>query len=51
MMMTRLSQGRFCWWPTTPDIRVPLSAQELIILLWHSDPEHAQMARDGRCVV
>lgn len=50
MMMKRLSQGRFRWWPTTPDARVPLSARELVILLWNGDPERAQMAQDWRRV-
>ena len=50
MMMKRLSQGRFHWWPTTADARVPLSARELSILLWHGDPERAQMAQEGRRV-
>jgi transposase len=48
LLMKRLSQGRFTWWPTTADARVPLAARELIILLWNGDPERAQMARDGR---
>ena len=50
MMMKRLSQGRFLWWPTSADARVPLSARELIIVLWNGDPERAQMARDWRRV-
>lgn len=50
IMMKRLSQGRFSWWPTSADARVPLSARELIILLWNGDPERAQMARDWRRV-
>jgi len=50
MMLKRLSQGRFRWWPTSADARVPLSARELIILLWNGDPERAQMARDWRRV-
>ena len=50
LMMKRLSQGRFRWWPTRADARVPLSARELIILLWNGDPERAQMARDWRRV-
>jgi transposase len=48
LCMKRLSQGRFHWWPTTPDTRVPLSARELLILLWNGDPERAQMAQDWR---
>jgi hypothetical protein len=27
---------------------VPLSARELLILLWNGDPERAQMAQDWR---
>jgi transposase len=50
LCLKRLSQGRCTWWPTTTDARVPLSARELIILLWHGDPERAQMARDWRRV-
>ena len=50
LLMKRLSQGRFTWWPTTSDARVPLAARELIILLWNGDPERAQMARDWRRV-
>src|SRR3989442_15979279 len=50
MMMKRLSQGRFHWWPSTPDVRVSLSARELMILLWNGDPERAQMAQDWRRV-
>jgi len=50
-LMKRLSQGRFTWWPTTPDTRVSLSARELIIVLWNGNPEQAQMAQDWRRVV
>ena len=50
LMMKRLSQGRFTWWPTSADARVPLSARELIILLWNGNPERAQMACDWRRV-
>jgi hypothetical protein len=48
--MKRLSQGRFTWWPTTSDARVPLAARELIIVLWNGNPERAQMACDWRRV-
>jgi len=48
--MKRLSQGHFTWWPTTVDARVPLSARELIIVLWNGDPARAQMAQDWRRV-
>jgi transposase len=50
IMMKRLSQGRCAWWPNSADTRVPLSARELIILLWNGNPERAQMARDWRRV-
>ena len=50
MMIKRLSQGRFLWWPTSADARGPLSARELIILLWNGDPVRAQMASDWRRV-
>ena len=48
LCMKRLSQGRFTWWPHTADARVPLSARELLIVLWNGDPERAQMADDWR---
>jgi transposase len=50
LLIKRLSQGRFTWWPKTPDARVPLSARELLIVLWHGAPERAQMAQDWRRV-
>ena len=50
LCVTRLSQGRFAWWPNPPDARVPLSARELIIVLWNGNPEGAQMAQDWRRV-
>jgi transposase len=50
MMMKRLSQGRFTWWPQSAAARVPLSARELLILMWNGNPERAQMARDWRRV-
>jgi len=50
LCMKRLSQGRFTWWPQSVDARVPLSARELIILLWNDNPDQAQMARDWRRV-
>jgi len=50
MMLKRLSQGRFSWWPQSADARVPLSARELIIVLWNGEPEQAQMAQDWRRV-
>jgi len=50
MMLKRLSQGRFAWWPTSADARVPLSARARIMLTWHGNPERAQMAQDWRRV-
>ena len=50
LCMKRLSQGCVRWWPTTADARVPVSARELLILLWNGDPDRAQMARAGRRV-
>jgi transposase len=48
LCLKRLSQGRFTWWPTTADARVPLSARERIIVRWNGEPEGAHMATDGR---
>jgi transposase len=50
MMRKRLSQGRFSWWPTSADARVPLSARALIMWLWNGNPDRAQMAQDWRRV-
>jgi transposase len=50
LLMKRLSQGRVHWWPRTTHARVPLSARELITVLWNGDPERAQMAQDWRRV-
>src|SRR5205814_9006406 len=50
LCLKRLSQGRFTWWPQTAATRVPLSARELIIVLWNGDPEGAHMATDWRRV-
>jgi len=50
LCLKRFSQGRFTWWPTTTDARVPLSARELLIVLWNGAPERAQMAQDWRRV-
>ncbi len=50
LMMKRLSTGRFTWWPQSADAQVPLSARELMIVLWNGDPEQAQMAQDWRRV-
>jgi len=51
LCLKRLSQGRFPWWPQTTDARVPLSARERIIVLWHGDPDRAHMAPDWRRMV
>jgi transposase len=48
MMLKRLSKGHFSWWPQSADARVPLSARELVILLWNGHPDRAQMAKDWR---
>ena len=48
--MKRLSTGRFSWWPTSADTRVPLSARALMILTWNGHPERAQMAQAWRRV-
>lgn len=50
LCMKRLSTGRFAWWPTSAEARVPLSARELLVLLWNGEPEGAQMAKDWRRV-
>ena len=50
MMMMRLSTGHFSWWSQSADARVPLSARELVILLWNGQPNRAQMAQDWRRV-
>jgi transposase len=47
---TRLSQGRFHWWPTASAPSVSLSARELTVLLWNGFPERAQMAPEWRAV-
>lgn len=49
-MRKRLAQGRFSWWPTSPDARVPLSARARIILPWNGNTDRAQMAQDWRRV-
>ncbi len=48
MMLKRLSQGRFTWWPQRANAQVPFSARELLIVLWNGHPERAQMAPDWR---
>jgi transposase len=50
LCMKRLSQGRFTWWPTSPDAHLPLCARDLLILLWNGNPERAAMAQDWRKV-
>jgi len=47
---TRLSQGRFRWWPAAATPRVRLAAREVTVLLWHGFPERAQMAPEWRQV-
>ena len=48
IMMKRLSQGHFSWGPNSANARVPLSARELLIVLWNGNPARAQMAQDWR---
>ncbi len=48
--LQRVAPGRCPWGPQTADARVPLSARALSMVLWHGDPERAQMAHDGRRV-
>lgn len=48
LLMKRLSQGRFTWWPHSADARVPLAARELLVMLWNGNPERAHMAQDWR---
>lgn len=50
LCLKRLSQGHFTWWPQTADAHVPLSARELVVLLWNGNPERAQLAGDWRRV-
>ena len=50
LCLKRLSQGHFTWWPHTADARVPVSARELIIMLWNGNPEGTPMAQDWRRV-
>jgi transposase len=50
LCMKRLSQGRFTWWPTSTDTPLTWCARDLLILLWHGNPERAAMATDGRQV-
>lgn len=41
----RLSQGRFCWWPCSPQAPTTgLEAHQLQWLLWNGDPQSAQAA-------
>lgn len=38
----RLSSGRFLWWPKKQDhMLISLAAQELQLLLWNGNPDHA----------
>ena len=46
----RLSQGRLCWWPPTPQASERLSARELQILLWNGNPKTVELAEDWRRV-
>lgn len=44
----RLSKGRFQGWPRHAGERLPLSARELLVLLWNGLPDQARMAHDWR---
>src|SRR2546425_7978898 len=44
IMMKRLSQGRFTWWPHSADARVPLSAPETIIFTLDGKTQRAPKA-------
>ena len=44
----RLSQGRFTWWPQSPDASARLAARELLILLWNGNPQQARLAEDWK---
>jgi len=47
----RLSTGRFQWWPEGQDGRLSsLAAQELQLLIWNGNPDHARMAPAWRRV-
>ena len=46
----RLSQGRLCWWPSTPQASERLCARELQILLWNGNPKAVELAEDWRRV-
>jgi transposase len=46
----RLSQGRLCWWASTPQASERLSGRELQILLWNGNPKTVELAEDWRRV-
>lgn len=48
LVMKRLSQGRFKYWPTSQETCHPLLARELAVLLWNGDPRKALMGSDFR---
>ena len=48
LLMKRLSQGRFTWWPQGTDASTQLAARELLILLWNGNPQQAHMADDWK---
>jgi len=50
LMMKRLSQGRFHWWPSGPEAACALLARELAMVLWNGNPQAAAMAQDWRRV-
>ena len=46
----RFSQGKLCWWPTTKEAAIRLTAGELQVLLWNGNPTTAQMSEFWRKV-
>jgi transposase len=42
LMSKRLSEGRFQWWPNSPEELSQCHAQQLQTLLWNGNPESAQ---------
>ena len=40
----RLSKGRFRWWPEKGEVKRPLDAHQLQVLLWNGDPTQTPVA-------
>jgi transposase len=47
---TRLSQGRFPWWPSVASVAQPLAAHQLLVLLAAGNPTHTGALPDWRPV-